>query len=102
MSQTKVVEVEVAGRLISDEELAVHLEYCLQRHDPELLNNIARSVVLSRFPQIASEPAQEKNPSLLTHLQVWQRLVSSLAADFKNRGDNCMDALRQWRHARRH
>lgn len=102
MSQINAEASEFSGRPITDAELAVQLESCLQHRDPVLLSQIARSVVESHFPQISSEPQQKKRRSLLTFLQVWQRFGAPLSAEFKIRLDNCLGLLRQRRHARRH
>ncbi|MDI2146173.1 hypothetical protein KBJ94_29430 [Pseudomonas sp. ITA] len=102
MSEIKAIELEFAGQPITDEELAVQLENCLRSGDSELLNHIARSVVQSHFPQISSDLCQGKRLTLLTFSQVWQRLSVPLTADFKNRMDSYLGALRQWRQAKRH
>ncbi|TMU69922.1 hypothetical protein FGA82_29070 [Pseudomonas fluorescens] len=102
MSPINTIEQEFVGQPITDEELAVQLDNCLQHRDPELLSQIARSVVHSHFPQITHEPPQEKSLFRVPISLAWQRGVTSLSADIRMRLDSCLDLLRQRRDARRH
>jgi len=102
MNSTHTIEQEFAGRPLTDEELAVQLDNCLQHRDPELLSQIARSVVQSHFPHLSHEPPQEKSLFRMPISLAWQRVATSLSGDIRMRLDSCLDLLRQRKDARRH
>ncbi|MCP1489938.1 hypothetical protein J3D48_006348 [Pseudomonas fluorescens] len=102
MSKIKSIELEFSGHPITDEELSVNLENCLRYSDQELLNNIARTVVQSHFPQISNNPRSGKALPLWMFPSVCQRLIASLTAEFKTFMDNWLGILRQWIDVRRH
>ncbi len=62
MSQKiKIFRGKALTALITEKELAMQLEACLRRSDPQLMSRVARSIVQSHFPEIYGEAIMQRH-----------------------------------------